>query len=115
MSTSASNQDKVNTLAHLVNTAGHHISHTIRHLEQLKHSVTPEQRKFNLDHLETHANGAAEHVQKIINHLKDNYPAEARELAQLEATIPVTGKPDGLEARQRIIKKAAAIAQGKTG
>lgn len=113
MSKSTSDQDKVNTLAHLVNTAGHHISHTIRHLEQLKKSVTPEQRKFNLDHLETHANGAAEHIQKIMNHLKDNYPAEAKELAQLEATIPETGKPDNLEKRQAIIKKAAAIARGQ--
>lgn len=111
MAVSTSNQDKVATLAHLINTAGHHISHTIRHIEAMKRSVTPEQRKFNLDHLETHANGAAEHIQKVMNHLKDNYPAESAELAKLEATIPVTGKPDDIEKRKDIIKKAAAIAR----
>jgi hypothetical protein len=111
MAISTSNQDKVGTLAHLVNTAGHHISHALRHAEALKRSVTPQQREFNLDHLITHANGAAEHIQKIMNHLNDNYPAEAQELAKLEATIPVTGKPDSIEKRQAIIKKAAAIAR----
>lgn len=88
MAKSTSPTDKVNSLAHLVETTGHHLGHTQRHSVQLRNSRTPEERTFNHDHLDTHLNGAIEHVQKIMEHLKDNYPKEASELGKLQAANP---------------------------
>lgn len=80
--------EKVSTTAHLLNTTGHHLAHVQRHLEALKKSKTPQQKALNQDHAMIHLKGGIEHVQKVMNHLKSNYPAEGKELAKLETTIP---------------------------
>ena len=88
MAKSTSPKDKIGTTAHLIETTGHHLAHTIRHSKQLKKSKTKKQREFNHEHLHTHLKGAAEHVQKLVDHLKDNYPQEAKELQTLEQSVP---------------------------
>lgn len=106
MPISTSQQDKINTTAHLIETTGHHLAHTKRHSVALRNSTTKAERDFNHDHLDTHLNGAIEHVQKIMDHMKTNYPAIGKELDTLEATIPMSE-------RERVLKKASTIGQGK--
>ena len=105
--TSTSNQDKVNTTAHLVQTIGNHLSHTHRHFQQMLKSQTKAQRDFNADHANTHLNGAIEHVQKLTDHLATNYPKESKELKTLEQTVPRTDQTTS------VIKKMAKIGQNK--
>lgn len=104
---STSSQDKVNSLAHLVQTTGNHLSHTHRHFLQLKQSVSGEAGKFNYEHAQTHLEGAIEHVQKIVDHLNTNYPKEAQELKELEQTVPRTDE------KSRVVKKMAGIMKNK--
>ncbi len=85
---STSVQDKHNTTAHLIETTGHHLAHSSRHLDQLKKSKSKAQRDFNHEHLDTHLKGGIEHVQKLMNHVKTNYPEVGKELGKLEGTVP---------------------------
>jgi hypothetical protein len=39
------------------------------------------------EHAETHMNGTIEHVQKLMTHVKSNYPAEGKELGNLQDTV----------------------------
>lgn len=78
---------KIATTAHLLETTAHHLAHTKRHLDSTKKDKTSKERKFDQEHLETHLNGAIEHVQKLMVHFKSNYPREGRELKTLENTI----------------------------
>ena len=88
---SPSRTAKVNTTAHLINTAGHHLAHTQRHLKKLvKGGGTSKEQALDKDHAMTHLNGGLEHVQKLMSHMKSNYPAEGSELQHLEDTIPLS-------------------------
>jgi hypothetical protein len=104
---STSNQDKVNTTAHLLQTTGNHLSHTHRHAVAEGKSITDEAGKFNHEHMMTHLEGAIEHVQKLTDHLNANYPKEAKELKTLEQTVPRTDEPT------RIVKKMSKIGQNQ--
>lgn len=74
---------KTATLAHLTETAGHHLGHTIRHVQAMRDDPDPETSEFNAGHARKHLNGAREHVAKLADHLRDNYPAEGGFLAGL--------------------------------
>jgi len=50
-------------------------------------------RGFNGEHARTHLDGALEHVGKLTEHLKDNYPAEAGFLAGLGSAV-ADAKPE---------------------
>lgn len=75
---------KVATLAHLTETVGHELAHAKRHAMLLTGTRPQAEWAFNADHCEHHLAGAHEHVAKIAQHLKDNYPGEARWLRALE-------------------------------
>ena len=81
-------QDKRATTAHLIKTIADNLGHVARHEVQLKKSTTKAQRTHNHTHIEKHLKGASEHTQKLIDHLKVNYPGEAREMRALEDNIP---------------------------
>lgn len=103
MPKSTSNKDRTATTAHLVETTAHHLSHTMRHAEQLKKSKTKAQRDFNQEHMDTHLKGGIEHVHKLMNHLQTNYPAEGKELQKLQDTVPTIG--DRVRAVHKQVKK----------
>lgn len=85
---STSPQDRVNTTAHLIETTAHHLGHTKRHAEKLHTAKSKPERDFNQAHLDTHLDGGIEHIQKLMDHVKNNYPAEGKELSKLENTVP---------------------------
>lgn len=93
MSKSTGNQEKVTTTAHLTQTIAMNLSHVDRHMRALKKSVTPKQKEFNYDHAFKHVQETIEHVQKLADHLRDNYPAEGKELKLVETTVPRSYAP----------------------
>jgi len=49
-----------------------------------KENDDPAMWNFDAEHCATHTDGALEHVRKIAEHMRDNYPDEARWLAGLQ-------------------------------
>ncbi len=86
-------QQKVATTAHLIETTAHQLAHTKVHLDQLKKDKSSKQKKLDYDHAYTHLNGSIEHVQKLLVHLKSNYPKEGKALSQLENTVAQSSQP----------------------
>ena len=82
---SVSDQAKTATTGHLVQTVCNHLGHTIAHVKAMGDDPEPKVREFNWQHARTHMDGAIEHVGKLTRHLRDNYPAEGRHLAELKA------------------------------
>jgi hypothetical protein len=75
---------KVATFSHLVETVLHELTHAKRHADLM---VKPEPKlvwEFNADHVRKHLMGAHEHVDKLSEHVFDNYPGEARWLRLLK-------------------------------
>jgi hypothetical protein len=90
-------QHKTSTTAHLLETAGHHLGHADRHFTKLSTDKTAKQKALDYDHGTTHLRGGIEHIQKLIDHVKSNYPSEAKELAKLEENMP--GYTSGVKGR----------------
>lgn len=92
---SANPKQKAATTAHLLETTAHQLAHSQRHLESLKTSKGSA-KQLDMEHLDTHLKGGVEHVQKLMSHVKSNYPAEGKELKNLEVSVahanPVTQK-----------------------
>lgn len=90
---SANPKQKAATTAHLIETTAHQLAHAKRHIDSMKTSKGAA-NKLDLEHADTHVDGGIEHVQKLMKHVKSNYPAEAGELGNLEKTVahanPVT-------------------------
>lgn len=90
---SANPKQKASTTAHLLETTAHQLAHTIRHHESEK-SSKGSAKLLDHEHEGTHLYGADEHVQKLLAHIKANYPAESAELKKLETSVahanPVT-------------------------
>jgi hypothetical protein len=75
---------KVATFAHLVETVLHELTHAKRHADEM---LTPEPKlvwSFNADHTRKHLKGAQEHIDKLSEHVVDNYPGEGRWLKLLK-------------------------------
>ena len=87
---SVSDQAKTATTAHLTQTICNHLGHTIEHVKAMGADKTPKVRDFNGDHARTHLDGAIEHAGKLTKHLRDNYPEEAKHLAELKGA-PASG------------------------
>lgn len=96
--------EKVNTTAHLLETAGHHISHAHEHLKVLNKPQSPKQRALNHDHAMTHLKGGIEHVQKLVDHIQSNYPAEAKAYNSLKESQPQSLKARLKDAHDNILK-----------
>ena len=83
---SVNSQQKSATTAHLLETTGHQAAHTQRHLLALRKSKG-KARALDQEHAETHMAGTIEHTQKLMAHIKSNYPSEGKELGKLQDTV----------------------------
>ncbi len=101
---SPGNPEKVSTTAHLLETAGHHISHAHEHLKTLSKPQSPKQRALNQEHALTHIKGGVEHVQKLVDHIQSNYPAEAKAYNSLKESQPQSLKARLHQAHDNILK-----------
>ncbi len=76
---------KAATTAHLLQTILYDCGHASRHAQAMLDEPSPDDLwSFNADHAEKHLGGAVEHVAKLNEHLKDNYPEEAKWLGGLQ-------------------------------
>lgn len=75
---------KASTTAHLLQTTMNEATHAARHADLMARPDPVAEWKFNADHAGKHLRGALEHVLKLNQHVKDNYPAEAKLLTGLE-------------------------------
>jgi hypothetical protein len=80
---SVSTDAKVVTFAHLLQTLLYHEAHAKRHAAAMLDPDLDAAWKFNYDHAHTHLEGAFDHCYKLARHIEDNYPDEARWLADL--------------------------------
>lgn len=81
---------RVATFAHLLQTILYHEAHAARHAKALLAGRDGPAWDFDADHTQVHLDGAAEHIGKLISHVRDNYPAEARYLARLRSVEAAT-------------------------
>jgi hypothetical protein len=101
-----SDDAKAATFSHLLQTVKENIGHAKRHAMAMKGAASSGKLwDFNWEHCDKHVTGAAEHAQKLADHVRDNYPAEADWLNQLEthltaetpeaSTVPKPIHPNG--------------------
>ncbi len=83
LAAAVSGDAKAATTAHLLETTLHELTHGRRHAGQMMRATPDAEWEFNADHAEKHLGGAVEHARKLAEHFADNYPEEARWLAQL--------------------------------
>jgi hypothetical protein len=79
-----SDDAKVATYAHLLQTILYHAAHAKRHALLMTGPSPDAVWKFNWDHAATHSEGAIEHCFKLAKHLTDNYPETAAWFEELE-------------------------------
>ena len=72
------------TFAHLLQTLLYHESHAKRHALQMLQTEPEDEWLFNYDHAAKHSKEAMEHCFKLVDHIRDNYPAEARYFNELD-------------------------------
>jgi hypothetical protein len=78
------------TFAHLLQTVLYQLGHTYAHAQSLLEDHGDDGWDFDADHAENHLKGAKEHVDKLAEHIRDNYPREAallKRLTQNEALL----------------------------
>lgn len=88
------------TTAHLASTISYNLAHAIRHTDMALDSKSPKDKQFNLEHVQHHLGEVREHTEKLLQHFRDHYPAEAKELDSLDDAIADTkceGGPDGTQ------------------
>lgn len=71
------------TTPHLADTVAGNVTHAKVHLDMFRRAGSDEGRSYNLLHVTRHMDEAAEHLAKLIRHVRANYPAEARALDQV--------------------------------
>ncbi len=98
--------------AHLLETVSHDLAHAIRHLDHLKESTTAGNIEFNQEHIGNHLTSAAEHAQRLADHLRKHYPVEAGELKKLELAHPADENSEPVQIKQ---KSHAAVTVGSNG
>jgi HK97 family phage portal protein len=75
---------KAATFAHLLQTSLHHEAHAMRHAQLLPGEAGDGPLwNFDAEHCARHVSGALEHVQKLAQHVRDNYPQEGLYLNEL--------------------------------
>jgi hypothetical protein len=72
------------TAAHLIETVLHQLTHAKRHADQMLKPDPMLVWKFNADHAQNHLKGAQEHIDKLSEHVVENYPGEGRWLRLLK-------------------------------
>ena len=101
---SANPQQKSATTAHLLETTAHQAAHTQRHLLSLKKSKG-KAKALDQEHAETHMGGTIEHIQKLMTHIKSNYPSEGKELGKLQDTVARSDVGARVKAAHQAVKK----------
>ena len=84
LSQSVSQDAKVATFAHLLQTLLYHQAHAKRHAALMLNPDPDPVWRFNEEHARTHLKGAVEHAYKLAQHVQDNYPDEAKWLNDLD-------------------------------
>ncbi len=74
---------KAATTAHLLETVLNECVHASRHAQFLGKADPRNQWEFNAEHTDRHLKSALVHACKLHDHIMDNYPAEAKLLAEL--------------------------------
>lgn len=72
------------TFAHLLQTMLYHESHAKRHALQMLKTDPEDEWGFNYDHAAKHTKEGLEHAFKLADHIRDNYPTEARYFKELD-------------------------------
>jgi hypothetical protein len=78
---------KTVTFAHLLQTSMYDTGHALRHAQVMQSetdAASVPMFNFDAEHCQHHLSGALEHVHKLAQHLRDNYPAEAGYLTTLQ-------------------------------
>lgn len=71
------------TTAHLAQSVGFHLGHLAAHLMAALHPKSPDDRQFNLEHALVHQGEAQDHLERLMEHLRQHYPGVAAELDRL--------------------------------
>jgi 2'-5' RNA ligase len=74
---------KAASFAHLLQTIMYDGAHAQRHSQAMLDDTDDTSWNFDADHADKHLKGAHEHARKLSDHIRDNYPAEARWLDEL--------------------------------
>lgn len=85
--------DRPNTVAHLAYGTGTEIGHVQRHIAQAQEAGTAEGVKFNLAHGSAHAEGARDHVTRLLSALAAFYPEVGAELDRLREVSEPGSEP----------------------
>ena len=81
------------TFAHLTASVLYNEAHALRHAMAMRDAGGDGASwSFDADHCQTHLAGAAEHVGKLADHVRDNYPQEAQWLQSLRDAEKNPGK-----------------------
>ena len=75
------------TTAHLAHTSAYNLAHVITHLDAAMHPKGPKDQQFNLEHVDHHVEQVRDHLERLIQHLRDNYPEEGKALDELDDSI----------------------------
>lgn len=111
LSRALNHKTRIATFAHLTETVLHELTHAKRHADEMLKPDPKVVWDFNADHARKHLKGAQEHIDKLSEHVVDNYPGEGRWLRLLKrlqdghlATdepawkeLKLAGKPHSLE------------------
>jgi len=76
--------EKTATTAHLTATVANELAHAKRHSITMLRPEPAAAWEFNFGHAASHLEGARKHIVKLAEHIRDNYPAEARWLSGLQ-------------------------------
>jgi hypothetical protein len=80
-------REKAVTTAHLTETVTNELVHAKRHSILMLNPDPPDVWEFGFDHVMTHVESARKHADKLAEHIRDNYPAEARWLKGLDTAL----------------------------
>jgi hypothetical protein len=107
---SVSTDAKVVTFAHLIQTLLYHLAHAKRHAALMLDPDPDAVWRFNYEHAYTHLKGAFDHTYKLAHHIQDNYPDEARWLADLDDAEDPDTDFTGLAAQPGTLALAVTVA-----
>lgn len=92
---------KAATTAHLLQTVLYDGGHAVRHAQAMLDEPEPDLWSFNAGHAEKHLGGAVEHVAKLTQHLRDNYPEEAKWLTELQGIAAQAADPESISGQAK--------------
>jgi hypothetical protein len=84
---------KAATTAHLATTLMSELAHAKRHTIRLLRPEPADAWEFNFSHAMSHVEASHEHAVKIAEHIRDNYPAEAGWLEELQKDLTALAAP----------------------